>query len=82
MKQFPIAGNSACARLQVAEHFGGWPILVATPIVRYLLVIFLIFALGAASCPFALSGLWTRRWFRICWYLTMFILVSGFIRSR
>jgi hypothetical protein len=52
------------------------------PIVRYLLVIFLIFALGAASCPFALSGLWTRRWFRICWYLTMFILVSGFIRSR
>jgi hypothetical protein len=45
-------------------------------------MIFLILALGAASCPFALSGLWTRRWFRICWYVMMFVLIAGFINSR
>jgi hypothetical protein len=46
------------------------------------LMIFLFLALGVASCPFALSGLWTSRWFRIGWNLMMAMLIAGFFNSR
>ena len=45
-------------------------------------MIWIVLIAGLASCPIAFSGLWTHRWFRICVYVTLLIVIGAILQRR
>lgn len=44
-------------------------------------VVLFVGAVGIAACPIAFSGLWTKRWFRISWFILIWVLLSFWWRA-
>jgi hypothetical protein len=44
-------------------------------------VVFFVCAAGVAACPIAFAGLWARRWFKIAYFVVLFVLVSVAVRA-
>lgn len=45
-------------------------------------MLWLLLMAGAMSCPWAFERYWAKRWFRVLWWISLFMIAGSWLRAE